>query len=59
METSTVRLPDPVAGRPEEQMMECSGKVRGTSVITCFLNSTQEHIKRTLAGYLRLYSELS
>ena len=24
----------------------------------CFLNSTQKHIKLTLAGYSRLYSEL-
>ena len=25
---------------------------------TCFLNSTQKHIKFTLTGYSRLYSEL-
>ena len=59
MGTSTRRLRDPVGGRPRDQMMGHSGDVSGTSVIHVFLNSTQKHIKLTLTGYSRLYSEFS
>ena len=58
MGTSTACLWDPVAGRPGDQMKRRSGDIRGASVIYIFLNSTQKHIKVTLTGYLRLYSEL-
>ena len=34
-----------------------SGRLRDVGHI-CFLNSTQKHIKLTLTGYSRLYSEL-
>ena len=51
-------LRDPVVGRPRDQMMGRSGDVPGTSVIHVFFNSTQKHIKLTLIGYSRLYSEL-
>ena len=50
---------DPVGGCPGDQMMGHSGDVSRTSVIHVFLNSTQEHIKLTLTGYSRLYSEFS
>ena len=58
METPTGCLRDPVAGRPEDQMMERSGNVLRTSLIHVFLNSTHKHIKLTLTGDSRLYSEL-
>ena len=61
MGTSTGRLRDPVARRPEDQMMGRSGDVLGTSAgrpSYMFLNSTHKHIKLTLTGYSRLYSEL-
>ena len=54
---STGRLRDPVARRPGDQMMGRSGDVRGRSVIN-ILNSTRKHIKITLTGYSRLYSEM-
>ena len=57
MGASTGRLRDPVARRPGDQMMGLSGDVRGTLVIM-FLYSTHKHIKFTLTGYSRLYSEL-
>ena len=47
------RLRDPVAGRPGDQMMGRFGDVGHI----CFLNSTQKHIKLTVTGYSRLYSE--
>ena len=56
--TATGRLRDPVAGHPWDQMIGRFGDVHGTSVIYVFLNSTQKHIKLTLTGYSRLYSEL-
>ena len=48
------RRRDPVAGPPGDQMMGRSGDVDDT----CFSNSTQKHIKITLTGCSRLYSEL-
>ena len=44
METSRGRLRDPVAGRPEDQIIGRSGDVSGTPVIHVFLNSTVKHI---------------
>ena len=41
------RLWDPVARRPEHEMMGRSGNVGHI----CFLSSTQKHIKLTLANY--------
>ena len=58
MGTSTGRQWDSVAGRSGDQMMGRSGDVRGKSVIYVFLNPTQKHIKLTLKGYSKLYSEL-
>ena len=58
MGTSTGRLWDPVAGCPGDQMMGRSGDVHGISVIHVFLNSIHKHIKLTLTGYSRHYSEL-
>ena len=58
MGTSTGCLWDPVAERPGDQMKGRSGDIRGASVIYFFFNSTQKHIKLTLTGYLKLYSEL-
>ena len=55
MGTSTGRLRDPVVGRPRDQMMGRSGDVRGMSVK--HLKSPTKHIKLTLTGYSRLYSE--
>ena len=36
MGTFTGRLLDPVAGRPVDQMMGCSGDIRGTWIIYVF-----------------------
>ena len=41
------RLWDPVVRRPGDEMMGRSGNVGHT----CFLSSTQKHIKLTLASY--------
>ena len=57
MGASTGCLRDPVAGTPGDQIMGRSGDVRGTSVMHVFLSSTHKHIKLTLTGYSRLYSE--
>ena len=43
MGTSTGRLPDPVAGRPGDQMMDILGTPPGRWSYM-FLNSTQKHI---------------
>ena len=50
------RLRDLVAGRPGDRIM---GRL-GTRDVghTCFSNPTKNHIKLTLTGYSRLYSEL-
>ena len=53
MGTSTGRLLDRVARQPGDQMMGRFGDVGHT----CFLNSTQKHIKLTLTGYSGLCSE--
>ena len=47
---STGRLRDQVAGRYGDQIIERSKDVQR-------LNSYQKHIKLTLTGYSRLYSE--
>ena len=54
---STGRLRDQVAGRYGDQIIERSKDVQRTVGQTCFLNSYQKHIKLTLTGYSRLYSE--
>ena len=54
MGTSKKRLRDPVVGRSRDKMMGRSRDVGHT----CFLSSTHKHIKLTLTGYSRLYSEL-
>ena len=46
----------PVAGRIREQMMVVLGMSAGDRS-NIFLNSTHKHIKLSLTGYLRLYSE--
>ena len=52
-----VRLRNPVAGRPGDQMMGRSGDVHGTSVIHAFYIYLR-NIELALTGYSRLYSEL-
>ena len=59
MGTSTGRLRDTVAVRPGRRPNDRTIWGRPPDVgHTCFLNSTQKHIKLTLTGYSRLYSEL-
>ena len=53
MGTSTGCLQDPIAERRRDQMRRHSGDVGHT----CFLNSTNKHIKLTLTGYSRIYNE--
>ena len=50
-------LQDLVEERPGDQMMGRFRDVPETSVIDVFLNLTHKHIKLTLTGYSRLYSE--
>ena len=62
MWTNVRRLRVPVAGRPGDQIMGCSSDkdvlVTSTgSRQNMFTNSAYKHIKRTLTGYSKLYSD--